>query len=504
LNPDLLLLAIDDESLPIKKNLCLHLSKPKVRPEPILTPSPRESIEPDNCAAMFYGTVLHDNGRFRMWYHACHWGMNPDRAPDLARQFAKYKDPVLLGPACYAESADGIHWERPRLGQVKFKGSKDNNAFDLPHALTAGVQVLRDDDDPDPHRRYKMVYQFFPRYSDPPFPEYGRMSTIATAVSPDGLRWKVTGIPYRDHFIEHGAFYKHDGRYIVSYQAGDAWGAHFSEGGHAAGRVGLARFSYDFDHWVEGFVESLALPEPHDPARRGVKGAYDQNHMGVAPASFGNVCVGLYGLWHCAAEFHDISCDFGLAVSNDGLRFREPVKGHVFLAAGDSPVTPHPSRPFHTNLCQGNGILNVGDETRLYHSRWRNTGFQHLDDYYGEIALATISRDRWGALGLFPNAEEGAVWSAPFPLPESGCKLFLNADGARGMRVEIADERFQLLPEFSGENAGCLDEDSGLDIPVAWRSSFGGASATRTVRFKISLRRGRGHECRLYAVNLRL
>ena len=52
--------------------------------------------------------------------------------------------------------------------------------------------------------------------------------------------------------------------------------------------------------------------------------------MGVAPASFGNVCVGLYGLWHCAPEFHDISCDFGLAISNDGLHFREPVKGRVF------------------------------------------------------------------------------------------------------------------------------------------------------------------------------
>jgi hypothetical protein len=495
----LLLLAIDDTALPVKKHLCCYFTKPKVRPEPVLLPSPRASNAPDNCAALFYGTVLHDEGRYRMWYHACHWGMNPDWPPLLARQFARYKDPVLLGPACYAESHDGIHWNKPALGQVHFKGNRNNNALDLPHALTAGVQVIRDDDDPDPQRRYKMVYQFFPRYSDPLFPEYGRMSTIATAVSSDGLRWKVTGIPYRDQFVEHGAFYKHDGKYVVSHQAGDAWGSHFSENGQGAGRVGLAKLSYDFDHWVDGYIESLVLAEPRDPSLRGTKGSYDQNHMGVAPASFGNVCVGLYGLWHCAPEFHDISCDFGLAISNDGLHFREPVKGLVFLAAADSPATPHPSRPFQTNLCQGNGILNIGDETRIYHSRWRNTGFNFLNDYYGEIALATFPRDRWAALGIFPNQKEGMVWTMPVSLSDGECKLTLNADNARAMRVEIADEQFNLLPKFSGDNAARPAGDNGLDIPVSWRNDFG--AVKHLVRFKITLRKGASIEPRLYAVN---
>jgi len=155
----MLLLAIDDSALPVKENLCLYLSKPKVRAEPVLAPSPRDSNAPDNLAAMFYGTVLHDNGRFRMWYYASHWGMNLDWPPDLARQFAKYKDPVLLGPACYAESDDGIRWSKPGLQQFKFKGSLNHNAINLPHGLTAGVNVIKDMDDPDPQRRYKMVSQ---------------------------------------------------------------------------------------------------------------------------------------------------------------------------------------------------------------------------------------------------------------------------------------------------------------------------------------------------------
>lgn len=53
-------LAFDDGSLPFRKNVCLYLGKPKVRFEPVLAPSPHESSAPDNLAAQFYGTVLHD------------------------------------------------------------------------------------------------------------------------------------------------------------------------------------------------------------------------------------------------------------------------------------------------------------------------------------------------------------------------------------------------------------------------------------------------------------
>ena len=48
----MLLLGIDDQALPIRKHVCCHLSRPQVRQEPVLAPSPRESRAPDNLAAM--------------------------------------------------------------------------------------------------------------------------------------------------------------------------------------------------------------------------------------------------------------------------------------------------------------------------------------------------------------------------------------------------------------------------------------------------------------------
>jgi hypothetical protein len=493
----MLLLAIDDAAWPARKQVCLHLSKPRVRAEAVVTPAARESAAPDNCAAMFYGTVLRDGGRFRMWYHACHFGMNPDWPPDTARQFAKYRDPVLLGPPCYAESEDGIAWRKVELGRTLFKGDRRNNALDLPHGLTAGVCVIKDEEDPDPDRRYKMVYQFFPRFSDPPLAGQGRMSTIATAVSPDGLGWRFTGVPFVDQFIEPSSFYKHDGKYIVTYQAGDAWGSHFGEGGRTSGRQGLARYSPDFERWVDGYVESLVLPEPAENSARGAKGDYVQNHLGVGAASFGNVCVGLYGLWHNKPVFHDIWCDFGLAVSQDGLRFREPAQGHIFLAASESPAEPAAARTYRTNLCQANGILNFGEETRIYHGRWRNTGWEYVEDYYGSVALATLPRDRWGALVLFPNREEGSFWSAPVALGPEGLRL--NAEGGAGISVEMADERFGLIAAHSGAKAGRPAGEGGLELRVLWPDGAPDLPRGARVRLKVNLRRAAGVEPRLYA-----
>ena len=39
-----------------------------------MAPSPIGSGAPDDLAAHFYGTMLHDAGKFRMWYYADHIG----------------------------------------------------------------------------------------------------------------------------------------------------------------------------------------------------------------------------------------------------------------------------------------------------------------------------------------------------------------------------------------------------------------------------------------------
>jgi hypothetical protein len=501
------LLAIDDASLPLRKNVGLYLSKPTVRAEAVLTPSPFGSGAPDDLAAHFYGTVLRDGTKFRMWYYACHWGKNPDWPPRMMQQVADAAyGPLYQGPLCYAESDDGISWRKPELGQVLFKGSRKNNALALPHTVVSGAIVIKDDTEPDPAHRYKMTYQFFPNFSRPPIAEYGGQPSVALAVSPDGVTWKVICVPFRDQFVEPSSFLKHNGHYVIHYQAAGDLGGYFAEGGTPSGRTGVARITRDFAQWPDALAEAFALAEPEDRSQRGLSGNYDQAHLGVGAASFGNVCVGLYGLWHNAdfnKSFDQISCDFGLLVSNDGVKFREPVKGHRFLRRDESLVTPAPGHNFNTILCQANGILNVGSETRIYHGRWRNAdGRGENDDlrhYYAEVALATLPRDRWGALSLNPGEREGSVWTAPLTIGKRGCQLSLNADGVQGIRVEVADEEFRPLSQFSGENAGRVAANEGLDCAVEWKKVGLDDLVGKTVRLIIHLDKG-GHAApRFYA-----
>ena len=54
-----ILLAIDDVSLLWRKNACLYLNEPAVRPEPALAPSPVDSDAPDeDLCPLYRGAAL--------------------------------------------------------------------------------------------------------------------------------------------------------------------------------------------------------------------------------------------------------------------------------------------------------------------------------------------------------------------------------------------------------------------------------------------------------------
>ena len=470
------LLAVDSHSLAIKSNLCFYLSKPKVRKEPVLTPRVDDPKAPDSIGVQGYGTVLFDDGRFRLWYYALHYGSD--------------RRDIKQGPVCYAESDDGLHWLRPNLGQLEVKGSDENNALRLADTKTQGPFVIKDPDEANPQRRYKMVYNA----------HNGSTWVFRTATSPDGLTWACSPDFAVREFLEISSFYKHNGIYVVSGQ-----GLERSEGGALSGRQGYVRISPDFDRWLDEAIEAFALPEPADPAERGHRKPYDQVHLGVGGKSLGNATVGLYGLWHNADGDPSVTataCDLGLVVSNDGIHYREPVKGHVFLSRFDSVPPPIEGKHYPTALCQsGNSIINVGDETRIYHGRWRNT--PSAVDYYVELGLATLPRDRWGALGLYPDRSSGSVWSAPVRLPETDWSLSLNADVSGDMRVEIADPAFGLLAEYCGANAGRTQTEGGLDCPVSWAKGSLRMLQGKTVRFRVQIARSGNSEPRLYAVYIR-
>ena len=80
--------------------------------KPVKTDSVMVFDQPWDGNANDFFTIVKDDGFYRMYYET--WS---------------FFDPTYTEGinVCYAESRDGIHWERPNLGMCEFRGSRDNN-----------------------------------------------------------------------------------------------------------------------------------------------------------------------------------------------------------------------------------------------------------------------------------------------------------------------------------------------------------------------------------------
>ncbi|NQT12521.1 MAG: hypothetical protein HQ582_07230, partial [Planctomycetes bacterium] len=168
------LFAFDNVSIPFTQNLKLEMQSPeRHRANPVLRRG--QPGTPDSWAVQFYGSVIREDGKFRMWYVA----VGDDRLDENMPRSAPWR-------VAYAESEDGVHWTKPNLGLVEYRGNRNNNLVLMePRLGTVNVKVLFEPNDPDPDRRYKMgAHVWFPKNDV-------RLGTLAPYASQDGLRWRL-------------------------------------------------------------------------------------------------------------------------------------------------------------------------------------------------------------------------------------------------------------------------------------------------------------------------
>ena len=63
-----------------------------------------------------YHSVFKDADRYRLYYYGNDYSITKGELTSSHSQLY-----------CYAESNDGIHWRKPKLGLIEFNGSKENN-----------------------------------------------------------------------------------------------------------------------------------------------------------------------------------------------------------------------------------------------------------------------------------------------------------------------------------------------------------------------------------------
>ena len=483
------LFAFDDHSIPLQDNLFLTFKQVQKHPaNPVLRAGPPGS--PDDRGCIIYGSVLPVGGKLRMWYLA--WP-RAETAPEESGR-----------PMAYAESADGMHWERPNLGLVEWQGSRDNNLCLIEPSIWPVddyLCVMHDPDDPDPARRYKLGYIFRapasalrPVGNDP----HRLAPVMATAVSPDGLHWQLVrpGEMTIAEKFEVSGIYKFGGMYHASGQQLNPWA--WLPDGRKCGRVMTVYQSADFEHWSS--ARSLAFVRPGYVPRTPSEG--EEVHMGAGFWNRGNVLVGLYGLWHGATNattwpqdrLGGVRLDLGLVVSNDGLHFREPAPDFAVIPRGDYGEWDC------IGMLQGHAFANMGERTCIWYSQWDTTGGGHLE----EIGLGTLRRDGFAHFSRYHAFAEGHFVTCALQA-DGPFRLSLNADdvsSASPLLVELLDEQVRPIADYTA--ADCLPvTESGLRVPVRWRSREMIPGLAGRFKVRVILAAGGEEQQKVYAVYLR-
>jgi hypothetical protein len=425
---------------------------------------------PDETHAEFGGAVHYVDGRFRMWYMAhgaAGWATG------------------------YAESQDGIHWTKPNLGLQDYAGNRNNNLVDLGSRGFGGT-VLYDPGDADPLRRYKIPISCTTRN--------GRQGIWTLAYSRDGLRWTV------DERQAPMCGTEEDAELQNLFRSGDRYGiltqqvSSFVETRPGySGRAAVLLYTDDprLANWTKVPKAVWIIPEGNGPY---------EAHSGIAPWARPNLMIGLYGIFMNHPELEDSYTDLGLILSHDGTEWWEPCRLATLLRRG--PAGSWDSK----FLIQGQGFVNVGDQTFIYYSG-NSSGNAGLTS---DIGLATLRRDGFGFLAIHIGwtyatrqaPREAELTTAPIRLHEVNTeKVLLNVDNVSGetdrwLQVEILDDARRPLPGYSFDDADRVTA-AGIAVPATWKGS---ASLARvgvpTIRLHIRFHGGRfRHESpRLYAV----
>jgi hypothetical protein len=424
---------------------------------PVLWPT--EKWEPP--MATIYGSVIRDGDKFKMWY----------------------KSGMSVG---YAESADGIRWDKPRFDLTLVDGERSNILFKK-KSKTEGPEefpvfyelfgVHRDDRDADPSRRYKMGFldidwKYKGTDGDPW--HKGQRRGLGVATSPDGIHWKLVNSWATEAIVDGATHWMWDApreRWVLYGRTRkalpevvEAWktNAWFKDwfSGRAVARVE----SPDFLKW--DFTKPDTAPVALTADLQDAPGT-EIYSMKVFP--YEGLYIGLVQVFHATPD--DSTLDVQLAVSRDSVHFTRVADRGVFIPLGAAGSWDR----FNLSLAN-NDPIPVGDDLRIYYGGRMYRHGPYKGPEKSGIGFAAIKRDRFVALeASFDKAE---VMTRPLKLKSANLHLNAKCDFGE-ITVEALDGSGKILA-----TSRPLQRDA-LNLPVEWKNDFKISDQPVTLRFKL-------------------
>ena len=463
-------LFLDDEAISWTKNITRRMVPPEKHPaSPIVrADSPWESLY---CT--LHGTVRFDPqlDRFRMWYTAI--------GPEYRKQ--RY--------LAYAESEDGVAWNKARLDLIPFGEHQQTNLLLGGNMNVVGPSVFMLPD-ADPEERYMVFFDSYTRHR-PESPESkltGR--AVYAASSPDGIHFtpkfgRLVALGKSDTC--QSAVWNPERQVIQLYLRGVN---EYAVAGGGRQRVRYVRYveSPDGHGWTEP-IELLRADEQD--------GAPDSQIHQISVTRYGAGFLALltlfhierleYGVEHRGERFEVVErgvTDTQLAYSRDGLHWRRVADRQTFLPLG------HAGDWDAGWIVTASNLMVHEDEVWIYYA-----GAPDRFSIGGTaIGLAKSRLDRLVALRPRQLSSDGIVELKPFRYDGD---VVVNADAGLGgeIRCEILDFEGRVLEGFDRDSAEPLSSDE-LRLPLRW--------ADRTVADAMQANGGRAIRLRFYLRNAEL
>lgn len=397
---------------------------------------------PNPAAMVFSDGVFFDphDELYKMWY------------------MAGYQQATAL-----ATSTDGISWQRPNLNVVAGTNivapfHRDSSTVWLDHEAATRES------------RFKMATYVF------------AANALRLSESADGIRWRTVGDS--GPCADRSTFFRNPFRkvWVFSLRADDNSGVRRYRRYFESPQFAQAQWPANAPvAWVG--ADSLDLTRPD---LQSMPELYNLDAV-----AYESVMLGLFTLFRGEQSNREKPNDVCVAFSRDGFHW-DRTSRQPFLTVSERPGDWN-----HANVqSAGGGCLIVGDRLHFYVSGRQGIAGTSLPGRC-TTGLATLRRDGFASLtDEWPRGTPRRVIGdrtsiVTRPLRFSGSHLFINAEAAGEIRVEVQDAQGRAIAGYAAADCVPVRGDS-TKHPVRWRSNATLAALKgQTIRLRFTVNRSR-------------
>ncbi|QDU00137.1 hypothetical protein [Gimesia aquarii] len=401
-----------------------------------------------------YVNVRRDSqtGRFQMWYQT--------HAPKLDEQGKFIGSNYAIA---YAESKDGLTWNRPRLGLLNWNGTKDNNIVwkGITDKRASGPCLL---DIPEGERkgyRYLMSYHTGGAGKG--------MNGIRVVGSHDGVHWDKSSdsllAELHSDTLNSIVYDPISRQYVMYCRAKHIYrtfkGSILDTG--ASRRVARMTGPSIWEEWATE-PQNILVPDELDNSNQfnffyGMPVRY---HAGI--------------FWGALWPFKmntDIVTE--LAFSRDGVQFERLASRPQLIALGKEDS-------WDDGMVFGNHWIEVGDEWWFYYAAFDGPHGDSSDRKPG-IGLATTKKER--LISLHGPRDGGVIITRK--INWRGEKLILNANASQGeIKVRVSDAKRRVLDGFDYDDCVPCNSDN-VRHEIHWKKQSIGSLKGQIIRLEFLL-----------------